>query len=97
MKLYAKTTSERASKGQGGNKFLNIDITVGERDYQVDAGRVAVREDGNWFYIDYYEPSKDEGKNLLTIEQKGKKQKGEECLHNYCDDNRKCIACSKQL
>lgn len=24
MKLYAKTTSERASKGQGGNKFLNI-------------------------------------------------------------------------
>lgn len=24
MKLYAKTTSERASKGQGGNKFLII-------------------------------------------------------------------------
>lgn len=29
MKLYATTTSERASKGQGGNKLLNIDITAG--------------------------------------------------------------------
>lgn len=27
MKLYATTTSERASKGQGGNKILVIDIT----------------------------------------------------------------------
>lgn len=28
MKLYAKTTSERATKGQGGNKYLEIDITT---------------------------------------------------------------------
>lgn len=27
MKLYATTTSERASKGQGGNERLHIDIT----------------------------------------------------------------------
>lgn len=26
MKLYATVTSERATKGQGGNKFLSIDI-----------------------------------------------------------------------
>lgn len=26
MKLYATTTSERASKGQGGNEYLEIDI-----------------------------------------------------------------------
>ncbi len=26
MKLYATTTSERASKGQGGNEFLNIEV-----------------------------------------------------------------------
>jgi hypothetical protein len=26
MKLYAKTTSERATKGQGGNKYLSIEI-----------------------------------------------------------------------
>jgi hypothetical protein len=30
MKLYATTTSERASKGQGGNKYLFIDIQAGE-------------------------------------------------------------------
>ena len=28
MKLYAKTTSERATKGQGGNEYLNIEITA---------------------------------------------------------------------
>jgi hypothetical protein len=26
MKLYATTTSERASKGQGGNEFLRIEV-----------------------------------------------------------------------
>ena len=30
MKLYATTTSERASKGQGGNEFLNTVITSEE-------------------------------------------------------------------
>jgi hypothetical protein len=29
MNLYATTTSERASKGQGGNEYLNIDICIG--------------------------------------------------------------------
>lgn len=28
MKLYATTTSERASKGQGGNKYLEIEIKI---------------------------------------------------------------------
>lgn len=30
MKLYATVASERASKGQGGNKFLDIDIQSGD-------------------------------------------------------------------
>jgi hypothetical protein len=29
MKLYATTTSERASKGQGGNDYLIIDLMIG--------------------------------------------------------------------
>lgn len=29
MKLYATTTSERASKGQGGNNFLDIELSIG--------------------------------------------------------------------
>lgn len=32
MKLYATTTSERASKGQGGNKEIRIDLYVINRD-----------------------------------------------------------------
>jgi hypothetical protein len=28
MKLYATTTSERASKGQGGNEYICIKLTV---------------------------------------------------------------------
>ena len=28
MKLYATVTSERATKGQGGNEFLEIEITT---------------------------------------------------------------------
>lgn len=31
MKLYATVTSERASKGQGGNKQLDIDILIFDR------------------------------------------------------------------
>lgn len=31
MKLYATTTSERASKGQGGNKRLDILVSDSER------------------------------------------------------------------
>ena len=30
MKLYATTTSERASKGQGGNDKLYIDVNIGD-------------------------------------------------------------------
>jgi hypothetical protein len=32
MKLYATTTSERATKGQGGNDFLNIEIFNADND-----------------------------------------------------------------
>lgn len=32
MLLYAKTTSERASKGQGGNEFVLTEFTVGTPD-----------------------------------------------------------------
>lgn len=31
MKLYANVTSERASKGQGGNEYINITLNVGDK------------------------------------------------------------------
>ena len=46
MKLYATTTSERASKGQGGNKYLDIEILVGNKNnpYTLAKLRVEHRE-----------------------------------------------------
>lgn len=35
MKLYATVTSERASKGQGGNKFLEIELKVRDRNVPI--------------------------------------------------------------
>lgn len=43
MLLYATTTSERASKGQGGNKYLKINLTVGDSKNQIDAGEIEVK------------------------------------------------------
>lgn len=44
MKLYATVTSERAKKGQGGNKFLDIDV-YGEEGIQIY--RLEVKENGD--------------------------------------------------
>jgi hypothetical protein len=85
MKLYAQTTSERASKGQGGNQFLNIDLTVGDAKEPIDAGRVTLKTTGNVFWIEYFTPHK-AGQSINRVElfkfEKGEKQKGEPC---YCE------------
>ena len=73
MKLYAKVQSERASKGQGGNEYLNITILR-----KVNGQNVPV------YFLGVYE-----GEMVLTNAQnevvlwresdrtKGEKQKGE--------------------
>ncbi len=43
MKLYATVTSERASKGQGGNEYLDIDIMVGNTKNPVMLAQLTVR------------------------------------------------------
>lgn len=43
MKLYATVTSERASKGQGGNEYLDIDITVGDAKQPYKLASLTVR------------------------------------------------------
>lgn len=47
MKLYATTTSERASKGQGGNEYLSIDILVGDKRSPFLLGKVRVEHREN--------------------------------------------------
>lgn len=45
MKLYATTTSERATKGQGGNKQLNLAIYIDNREKPRYRLHVTKRED----------------------------------------------------
>ena len=77
MKLYATTTSERASKGQGGNKYINFELTVGENQTVMLFGQLVCEET--------------ETENIYRLwngdicvdtlrETKGEKKKGE-CTH----------------
>jgi len=87
MKLYATTTSERASKGQGGNDYLRVQLTVGNSKEQANAGVVEIIESSpSKFSVKYHL----NGKTKLLQEintrgtvfevVKGEKQKGE-CVH----------------
>lgn len=85
MKLYATTTSERASKGQGGNRYLDIQLTVSSE--RVSAGRVIVEPSGTGYKVFYIPPAgmtKADGVTLSEItaeyiesKTKCEKQKGE--------------------
>lgn len=77
-KLYATMTSEKASKGQGGNKYLHIFLTVGSKDNQIDFGDILLdmrhNEEGKIAYVLQYR-----GEEIASHEideTKGKKQKG---------------------
>jgi len=55
MKLYATTTSERASKGQGGNEFLEVALTLEGADATITIGTI---------YLDINEDTKNHGSEL---------------------------------
>lgn len=90
MKLYATTTSERASKGQGGNKYIETIITDENKKviYHVsilphDEGHMIIEHHGKCAQI-----SKRHGGGyfirydlaILHIEQiKGKQKKDDKC------------------
>jgi hypothetical protein len=44
MKLYGTITSERATKGQGGNKYINFQITAGENKTIMLCGSITCEE-----------------------------------------------------
>ena len=71
MKLYATITSERASKGQGGNKFLHIKL-LDSRKVQYADFFVAEMPDGIIIRYDI-----DDDIAYIEKEPKGKQQKGE--------------------
>lgn len=96
MKLYATTTSERASKGQGGNEYLEIELSIDGGSQTVGYIYLNVNEDiknhgdkqNEWLV--QYTPNKDTDPDIIaqghytpkkTATLKGNKQKGE---HMHC-------------
>jgi hypothetical protein len=67
MKLYATTTSERASKGQGGNKEIAITVHAGSRDnsFAILDGFVRVTDEG--YHIQISTIGQDEKQCIDTI------------------------------
>ena len=45
MKLYATITSERASKGQGGNKYVEIELKAFDRDTPIGTILLETQQD----------------------------------------------------
>lgn len=74
MKLYATTTSERASKGQGGNEWLTIDLTVkNDKTSNYDSiGSLKLYYDNN--ALDYQITFTDGHELVNLLKSKGKKQ-----------------------
>jgi len=52
MKLYATTTSERATKGQGGNEYLDIIINIMDRENP--SYRLLIQNDQKKGVVDIY-------------------------------------------
>jgi len=88
MKLYATTTSERASKGQGG-KHLDIQLQGENRQ---ELGVIALRYEATKqeYYALYIRNGIIQSIFHIEKETKGKRQKGE-CEHQFIpSDNEGC-------
>lgn len=99
MKLYATTTSERASKGQGGNKYLNIDILDEEENLIAYISVLSYNDKPTikiYYDIDLIEKPEMIGEYLSkAINIKGKKQKTAKCSEcgNGLDEVGGCRYC----
>lgn len=79
MKLYATVSSERASKGQGGNKYVNIEVLYQEAGVNRVLSRlnVVIEEGEARLYADNHGV-------IASANIKGEQQKGEtleKCTH----------------
>lgn len=83
MKLYATVTSERASKGQGGNKYLIIEVKAEKFDgipTRANQYRLSLSADPtcNKLYAELHDYSTGE----TIVLTKGEKEKGEKDSHS---------------
>lgn len=51
MKLYANVTSDRAYKGQGGNRYINIELMLGSAKYPVSFSKISFVLDGGDYIL----------------------------------------------
>ena len=75
MKLYGTLTSERASKGQGGNKMLDTLYTIGESRAPFMAVKMTVQGESETVLVQIHDYRKDSIvlENVLDLrEYKGK-------------------------
>ena len=83
MKLYATTTSERATKGQGGNKRLAVEITVGEEDEKQTILYASVEcEESETENVYRLWNGDIQADKIIIPKTKGKKQK-DKCANGY--------------
>jgi hypothetical protein len=98
MKLYATTTSERATKGQGGNQYIRIELFYGSAAASTQAAVIWFKMDGDEAVL--LVPGLTAGtiEHRFPIETKGKRQKGEtvpeRCKHGVLNSS-VCMACWK--
>lgn len=104
MKLYATITSERATKGQGGNERLTIEI-MNEEQKIITCLHIIPRDSTPvvGFFPDiklaYVVRSREEFRAIVEKLRKGKKQKGEtdatghNCIynHDHAQEPEKCV------
>lgn len=79
MKLYAKIESDRASKGQGGNKQLNLFIYIDDRDKPRYQLHVTKRDDDSTDVV-FIDMEMAFPNTIYDANIKGKQQKGDNYL-----------------
>lgn len=96
MKLYATVQSERATKGQGGQKFINIEVKD-EKENIIVSGRLETFDNGISIYFTTIGQSHNQSINSFYnyfTDQKGKKQKDEKtCKHEFPSFHGTCQKC----
>lgn len=95
MKLYATVASERATKGQGGNQRLQINLTVEQPNdpYSGFAELRLVKVESSNSYCLYLD-----GALIKEVKIKGEKQKGDyglEACKKHKDFVSECLACNE--
>jgi hypothetical protein len=87
MKLYATISTERATKGQGGNKYLNIELFAGDAKHPVRVAYISLDKIDKGYGLTFL-PIKEDGKSIFIsdelIAEKAKKIQPQKC---YCEDS----------